>query len=265
MKNIDKIERLKIVLESKALEVNLELQQRIDELSQEIEVRDVIIKRDEELEEISDSNDIDIIDDIEEDVADYTSLDTRYLTLEEVVELDSLIRKYKKEKNTLNLFAEIKKEIEKTDDKKIYAYDCVLSCYEELKYDEEYYFILSKLNIIVKNGQLLYMCDDIHTYDSLLHLLFKKDDCIIVRKNNDMYDIRRENYDYIEIDKLKEDVKNMKKELDEIEVDGVVDDMKNMIDEKAKEVEDLLSEAEEIANMSLDEMMREKGDDSDEN
>ena len=155
-------------------------------------------------------------------------------------------------------------EAEDTDNKKIYAYDLLMREYVELKYDEKYWYILSKLNIIENNGTLLYM-KDLRQYDDLLHFIYNKEyTCFITRKNDDFYDIREENLEFTEfgqeLEQIQDEVAKAKVGMDEIKVmnsDEVSATLRAMVNEKAKEVEELLSESEEILGKSVEELMEE--------
>ena len=280
MKVQNKIEMLQIRLQGEYLGLNLELQQMTDILSKAIEEREFYEEsRMLEIEKIikaeGGSFDEDVINDVineieimEEGITELLGLNAKCLTLNEVLDLNAKIKVYREKKINADTFDEIIEELENQDDnvdKKIFVYDTMLREYNELKYDEKYYFLLSKLNIVENNGSLLYLKDGLHTYDDLLHFLFDKDfTCIITRKNDDFYDIREENLEFTEFGKefeeMKKEVDTAKKSMDEIKVmnsEEVSETLRAMVNEKAKEVEELLSESEKILGKSIEELVEE--------
>ena len=280
MKVQNKIEMLQIRLQGEYLGLNLELQQMTDILNRVIEEREFMeVSRYKEIERIleAEGNSFDeetiesVIDEIEimeEEIEELLGLKAKCLTLDEVLDLNKKIKVYIEKKINADTFDEIIEEIENQDDnvdKKIFVYDTMLREYNELKYDEKYYFLLSKLNIVENNGSLLYLKDGLHTYDDLLHFLFDKDfTCIITRKNDDFYDIREDNLEFTEFGKefeeMKKEVDTAKKSMDEIKVmnsEEVSETLRAMVNEKAKEVEELLSESEKILGKSIEELVEE--------
>ena len=280
MKVQNKIEMLQIRLQGEYLGLNLELQQMTDILNRVIEEREFMeVSRYKEIERIleAEGNSFDeetiesVIDEIEimeEEIEELLGLNAKCLTLNEVLDLNAKIKVYIEKKINADTFDEIIEEIENQDDnvdKKIFVYDTMLREYNELKYDEKYYFLLSKLNIVEHNGSLLYLKDGLHTYDDLVHFLFDKDfTCIITRKNDDFYDIREENLEFTEFSKelqeMKEEMFEAKKGMDEIKVmnsEEVSSTLRAMVNEKAKEVEELLSESEKILGKTIEELVEE--------
>ena len=275
MKKYTNKEILGIRLQGKMLGVNLELQQMQEVLSKTIEEREQfqVISRFAEIEEIIehegstfDEDTIEtVIDEIgimEEEIQEQLGLNAKCLRLDEVLDLNSKIKEYKLAKENADLFDSI--IAEDTDDKKIYAYDLLMREYVELKYDEKYYFLLNKLNIVEHNGTLLYM-KGLHEYGDLLHMIFDKDyTTFITHKSDNLYDIREESLEFTsfgqELEQIQNDVATAKKGIDEIKVmnsDEVSATLRAMVNEKAKEVEKLLSESEEILGKSIEELMEE--------
>lgn len=280
MKVQNKIEMLKIRLSGEYLGLNLELQQMTDILNRVIEEREFMeVSRYKEIERIleAEGNSFDeetiesVIDEIElmeESITELLGINAKCLTLDEVLDLNAKIKVYIEKKINADTFDEIIDEIENQDDnvdKKIFVYDTMLREYNELKYDEKYYFLLSKLNIVEHNGSLLYLKDGLHTYDDLVHFLFDKDfTCIITRKNDDFYDIREENLEFTEFNKefeeMKEEIDEAKKGMNEIKVmnsEEVSETLKYMVKEKADEIEALLSESEKILGKTIEELVEE--------
>ena len=290
MKVQNKIEMLQIRLQGEYLGLNLELQQMTDILSKAIEEREfyeqsrlleiekIIKSEGGSFDEETIESVIDEIELMEEGITELLGINAKCLMLNEVLDLNAKIKVYREKKINADTFEEIIYEIENQDDnvdKKIFVYDTMLREYNELKYDEKYYFLLSKLNIVEHNGSLLYLKDGLHTYDDLVHFLFDKDfTCIITRKNDDFYDIREENLEFTEFSKelqeMKEEMFEAKKGMDEIKVmnsEEVSSTLRAMVNEKAKEVEELLSESEKILGKSIEQLMEEHeenvdGDDS---
>lgn len=280
MKVQNKIEMLQIRLQGEYLGLNLELQQMTDILNRVIEEREFMeVSRYKEIERIleAEGNSFDeetiesVVDEIEimeEGITELLGLNAKCLTLNEVLDLNAKIKVYREKKINADTFDEIIEEIENQDDnvdKKIFVYDTMLREYNELKYDEKYYFLLSKLNIVEHNGSLLYLKDGLHTYDDLVHFLFDKDfTCIITRKNDDFYDIREENLEFTEFSKefeeMKEEIDEAKKGMNEIKVmnsEEVSETLKYMVKEKADEIEALLSESEKILGKTIEELVEE--------
>lgn len=278
MKKYTNKEILGIRLQGKMLGANLELQQMQEVLSKSIEEREQFqVSRFAEIEEILEHEDSTFDEDtietviyeigiMEEEIQELLGLNAKCLRLDEVLDLNSKIKEYKLAKENADLFDSIiaEFEAEDTDNKKIYAYDLLMREYVELKYDEKYWYILSKLNIIENNGTLIYM-KDLRQYDDLLHFIYNKEyTCFITRKNDDLYDIREENLEFTEfgqeLEQIQDEVAKAKKGVDEIKVmnsDEVSATLRAMVNEKAKEVEKLLSESEEILGKSVEQLMEE--------
>lgn len=277
MKKYTDKEILTIRLQGKMLGANLELQQMQEVLSKSIEEREEFqVSRFAEIEEILEHEDntfdedtietvINEIGIMEEEIQELLGLNAKCLRLDEVLDLNSKIKEYKLAKENADLFDSIIAEFEAEDtDKKIYCYDFLMREYIPLKYDEKYWYILSKLNIVEHNGTLLYM-KDLHQYDDLLHFIYNKEyTCFITRKNDDLYDIREENLEFTEfgqeLEQIQDEVAKAKKGVDEIKVmnsEEVSATLRAMVNEKAKEIEELLSESEEILGKSVEELMEE--------
>lgn len=278
MKKYTDKEILGIRLQGKMLGANLELQQMQEVLSKSIEEREFMkVSRFTEIEEILEHEDntfdedtietvINEIGIMEEEIQELLGLNAKCLRLDEVLDLNSKIKEYKLAKENADLFDSIiaEFEAEDTDDKKIYCYDFLMREFNELKYDEKYYFLLSKLNIVEHNGTLLYM-KGLHEYGDLLHMIFDKDyTTFITHKSDNLYDIREENLEFTsfgqELEQIQDEVAKAKKGIDEIKVinsDEVSATLRAMVNEKAKEVEELLSESEEILGKSVEELMEE--------
>ena len=280
MKVQNKIEMLQIRLSGEYLGLNLELQQMTDILNKVIEEREFMeVSRYKEIERIlkaedkNDSFDEDVIFDVineieamENEIEELLGLRAKCLSLDEVLDLNKKIKVYREKKINSDTFDEIIEEIEAEDDndKKIYCYNAMFREYIPLKYDEKYWYILSKLNIVEHNGTLLYM-KDLHQYDDLLHFIYDKEyTCFITRKNDDLYDIREENLEFTEfgqeLEQIQDEVAKAKKGVDEIKVmnsDEVSATLRAMVNEKAKEVEKLLTESEEILGKSVEQLMEE--------
>lgn len=280
MKIQNKIEMLQIRLSGEYLGLNLELQQMTDILNKVIEEREFMeVSRYKEIERIlkaedkNDSFDEDVIFDVineieamENEIEELLGLRAKCLSLDEVLDLNRKIKVYREKKINSDTFDEIIEEIEAEDDndKKIYCYNAMFREYIPLKYDEKYWYILSKLNIVEHNGTLLYM-KSLHEYDDLLHFIFDKDfTCFITRKNDDLHDIREENLEFTsfgqELEQIQDEVAKAKKGIDEIKVmnsEEVSATLRAMVNEKAKEVEKLLTESEEILGKSVEQLMEE--------
>lgn len=277
MKNEDKIKRLEILLQGDMLGANLELQQMTELLEKTIEEREHnAVDRYSEIEDVAGTVDssvletaIEKISDIEEEIQYTLGLNAKSLNLDEILSLNRKIDSYNGKREKANLFEEIVEGINKSgNDKKIYAYDTVLEEFHELKYDEEYYWLLSKLVIVVNNSSLLYLKNGLHHYDDLLHFVFDKDyTCFIVRKNDDFYDIRKENLEFVDmkIDEMKKEIDKTKDEIKMPNKKEVEKTLNYMLKNKAEEIENLLSESEKILGKTIEELMEENdnGDSND--
>lgn len=272
MKNIDKLQRLQIQLEGSFLGTNLELQELTERLQKVIEEREYAIQdREEEIENIGGRVEqevveivIDEIRTIEWEIYRLTGVKAECLTLDEVLTMNDKIQEYNRKFELTQLANDLSKEIENEDDKRIYAYDVIFKEYHELTYDKENYYLLSKLNIIEKDRQLLFI-SDMYIYEDLLHFVFDKDYlCFITRKQGDFYDIRKENFEFTQLTEkdmqdAKDDVKRMKEQVEEIDVEQMQQGMKVVVEETAKDTVDLLTQVEEILGCKIEEVKEKFG------
>ncbi|MBP3707071.1 MAG: hypothetical protein J6J36_00440 [Clostridia bacterium] len=273
MKNIDKLQRLQIQLEGSFLGTNLELQELVERLEKVIEEREYAIQdREQEIEDIGGRVErevietvIDEIRTIEWGIYKLTGLRAECLALDEVLNVNEKVQEYNRKYEMTKLAEDVAKEIESEDnDKRIFAYDVIFKEYRELTYDEEHYYLLSKLNIIEKDRQLLFMTD-MYIYEDLLHFVFDKDYlCFITRKQGDFYDIRKENFEFTQLTEkdmqdAKDDVKRMKEDIDKIDVEKMQQGMKVVVEETAKETIDLLTEVEKILGCKIEDVKEKFG------
>ena len=152
MKNIEKINRLQVMLQSQMLQYNVKLQDVIEKFESISELEE--IDRNEELTaveiELTDEqkeNILDSIAEVEARVDEMLGIDSRKIELEELMDINNEIADYQKFKLHSDLFNEIVEELEEEGtDKDIYVYNVVNREYKKIKYDTEHYSLLSNLN-----------------------------------------------------------------------------------------------------------------------
>ena len=276
MKNVDKMNRLQIMLNSEMLKFNVGLQNIIEEFKKDTtklkerdrveELKKVLAEENQELTDDNKDELLDKIAELEDIVIETLEIDSKKIELQELLEISDIIADYKKAKLHADLLNEIVDELEEeVTDKDIYVYDLYSREYLKLKYDERYYFLLSKLNLVKRDTEILYM-KDFRIYDSLLHYMFDENyETFIIRKNDDLLDIRKENFDFIPLGlvKAKEQIDESLEILRNTDSDELSKALEYAIEEEAQKViddlDDILGEGWED---NLEEML--EGDDWDE-
>ena len=260
MKRINELEKLNVMLTSEMLSSNLKMQELAEDLQKRIEEREhQIFDREEEIELVggtqSDLEEIlEKLTFIENEIHNYLGIDARALDLDELIEVNNQLEGYKKKKMHSDLADMVYEEV-RQEDKAIFVYSTTDREYHQLKFDTKHYYLLSKLMIIEEQGVLLYMLNSRLHYDNLLHFLHKnKQTTIITTKNDDVFDIREENLEFIELDlnAIKVEIEKGKEELRNINVEDLEKNLNQLIDAKAQETIKLMTDAEEILDESSD-------------
>lgn len=236
---------------------SLDISDREPIIDRESEIKDV------KVEGINQEDILERIDEIEQELMGLISVETKYLLLEEVLEVNEMVFEIDKYKNYHRLAQKISDELEK--EKHIYCYDFQLQKYEPLIFDEDKYDKLKNLNIIKKqdsNGwsyTLFYLNEDLQLRP-LDRFVFDVDDWenICINRNGNILDIRKENYEIIKHPLLRkeylEEVEAAKKVSGWLKDNYGGDEGKEKLEKeimqeaekKAKEIEELLEVAEEI-------------------
>lgn len=244
----------------------MKLKNYVDSL--DISNREPIIDRESEIKDIkvegiNQEDILERIDEIEQELMGLISVETKYLLLEEVLEVNEMVFEIDKYKNYHRLAQKISDELKKEEH--IYCYDFQLQKYEPLIFDEDKYDKLKNLNIIKKqdsNGwsyTLFYLNEDLQLRP-LDRFVFDVDDWknICINRNGNILDIRKENYEIIIHPLLRkeylEEVEAAKKVSGWLKDNYGGDEGKEKIEQeimqeaekKAKEIEELLEVAEEI-------------------
>ena len=262
MRNIESLEKLTIQLTSEMLSKNLEMQKLAEDLQKRIEEREhQIFDREEEIFNVGGTQSEEMLEEvlekltfIENEIHNYLGIDGRALDLDELIEVNNELEQYKKRKLHSDLCDMVYEEV-RQEDKAIFVYSTTDREYHQLKFDTKHYYLLSKLMIIEEQGVLLYMLNSRLHYDNLLHFLHKnKQTTIITTKNDDVFDIREENLEFIELDlnAIKVEIEKGKEELRNINVEDLEKNLNQLIDAKAQETIKLMTDAEEILDESSD-------------
>lgn len=268
MKNIvDEMRRLSLMLLSEEQLTNLQLQKYVKNNYSDLEGREIHEDRlsemtmdvevsEEEIEEL-----LDVIEEAEGDIREYLLVDSKLLTLEEVLDLKGKLQDLRDKQMHSDLAEKILYKLERLEDKEIYAYDVVMREWVAIEYSPMDYFRLKHLNLILRDDRLEYLNPDMLWTDVKHYLLIDDKDWtkFIVNKNGNVLDIRRENLeivDFSEILKAKDMMSEAKDILEKLDIDAekLQKTLENEVEEKAKETIELLDRAEEI-------IAEEKGED----
>lgn len=263
MRNIESLEKLTIQLTSEMLSKNLEMQKLAEDLQKRIEEREhQTFDREQEISDVGGMQDEEMLQDIlekltsiENEIQDYLGINGRHLDLDELIEINGQLSEYKKKKLHSDLCDDIYREL-KDEDKVIFVYSTTDREYHQLKFNSRHYYLLSKMCIIEENGVLLFMLHTRFSYENLLHYLHrdKGEQCIIISKNDDVFDIREENLDFIELDlnAIKVEIEEGKEQLQAIDPQQLEENLNLLIDKKAQETIKLMTQAEEILDEGSD-------------
>lgn len=263
MRNIEKLEKLTIQLTSEMLSKNLEMQSLTNDLTKRIEEREhQIFDREEEISNIGGTQSDEMLENIleklafiENEIHNYLGINARALNLDELIEVNKQLEEYKKKKMHSDLCDAIYEEL-KDEERAIFVYSTTSREFHQLKFDAKHYYLLSKMCILEENGVLLFMLHTRLSYENLLHYLHrdKGEQCIITTKNDDCYDIREQNLDFIKLNlnAIKVEIEEGKKQLQAIDPQQLEENLNLLIDKKAQETIKLMTDAEEILDESSD-------------
>lgn len=262
MKRINELEKLNVMLTSEMLSSNLKMQELAEDLQKRIEEREhQIFDREEEIFNVGGTQSDEMLEEIlekliliENEIHNYLGIDARALDLDELIEVNNQLEEYKKRKMHSDLADMVYEEV-RQEDKAIFVFSTTDREYHQLKFDAKHYYLLSKLMIIEENGVLLYMLNSRLHYDNLLHFIYRdKQTTIITTKNEDVFDIREENLEFIELDlnSIRVEIEEGKEALKNVSVEELEKNLNQLIDAKAQETIKLMTDAEEILDESSD-------------
>ena len=241
---------------------DLKLEERTEEINREEEIKvmdEVKELNEEDFEELMDK-----LGEIENEIEELLEINPRLLTSNELLSTNGLVHEYNKSKSRFTLSKEIYTDMKnETIENNLRCWNVEKGVYEGLEFDKEDFDRLKDLNIVKKpydefTHKLYFFDSDLHLRPLDNFLLENEDYTMVcIPKDGEIKNLKRENWEVIKHPLLREDfleeVDSAKKVANWLQDNGYTSDGEKLTkeiielaEEKAKEVVELLDEAEEI-------------------
>ena len=241
---------------------DLKLEERTEEIDRAIEIE--ILEETKDLEQEDKDEVLEKLHEIEEEIEDLLEINPRLLVTEELLDVNGLVHEYNQSKGRFTLSKEIYEDMKnETIENNLRCWNVEKGVYEGLEFDKENYDRLKDLNIVKKpydefTHKLYFFDSDLHLKPLDNYLLENTDYTMIcIPKDGDIKNLKKENWEVVKHPLLREDfleeVDSAKKVANWLQDNGYTSDGEKLTkeiielaEEKAKEVVELLDEAEEI-------------------